>query len=59
MTFTITSGGTKKTNFMKVYLRNIKHAWKIYKDGRWASNKSIYVWILKYTSKYIKYKLKL
>ena len=43
---------------MKVYLRNIKHAWKIYKDGRWSSNKSIYVWILKYTLRYIKYKLK-
>ncbi len=44
---------------MKVYLRNIKQAWKIYKDGRWAGNKSIYVWILKYTTKYIKYKLTL
>ena len=42
---------------MKVYLRNIKYAWKIYKDGRWANDKSIYVWILWYTTKYIKYKL--
>ena len=51
---------------MKVYLRNIKYAWKIYKDGRWANKwgrgkrkMSIYVWILWYTLRYIKYKLKL
>ena len=44
---------------MKVYLRNIKNAWKIYKDGRWTSNKSIYIWILKYTLKCIEDKLNL
>ena len=48
-----------KTKTMKVYLRNIKHAWKIHKDRRWANKKSIYIWILKYTIRYIKYKLKL
>ena len=35
---------------MKTYLRNVKSAWKIYKDGRWAGSMSIYWFILKYTS---------
>lgn len=39
---------------MKAYLRNIKEAWKIYKDGRWPSNSmNIYRFIFKYTIKYI------
>ena len=43
---------------MKNYLRNIKTTWKIYKDGRWASeNISVYNFMFRYTIKYIKRKL--
>ena len=44
---------------MKTYLRNVKAAWKIYKDGRWpkpnrhTTPMSIYRWLFKYTLKYI------
>lgn len=40
---------------MKVYIRNIKAIWKVYKDGRGfkRSRLSVYKYIFKYTIKYI------
>ena len=39
---------------LKVYKRNIQSMREIYNDGRWVGNGNYYVYIFRYTLKFIK-----
>lgn len=42
---------------MKVYLRNIKSTWRIYKQGRFFGM-NVYLYMFKYTVRFIKNRIK-
>ena len=38
----------------QIYITNVKSALKLHKEGRWANKRSVYNWILWYSTKFVK-----